>query len=181
MDSSNISSTSSSSTSSSTTSAPARSCLWGRAGRSAHVQRRERHLFDRDTSHMLHDTSFWKRLNDHLLRHSRDRGLHLQQGSVENLHHGQELHDLLHCAPLDPLMRSSHLRQRCWPRLPGKRRFLVRAQPEVLGAAGFCLRGAAWWFLSASAIATVIARGEATGGAVAVSSSVRSPQSVPHS
>ena len=54
---------------------------------------------------MLHDTSFWKKLNDHLLRHCRDRSTSLRHRSVDNLHHGQELHDLLHCAPLNPLLR----------------------------------------------------------------------------
>ena len=105
---------------------------------------------------MLHGTSFWERLNNHLLQNSRDRGSHLHHGSVDNLHQGNELHDLLHCAPLLPLLRSSRLRLVRWRHPPRKRHFLVGAQLEILGAcvllsatfplmtlAGFCLRGTA--------------------------------------
>ena len=48
-----------------------------------------------DSSDPAHDLNFWKRRNDHLLQHSRDRGPHLEHGSVEDLQHGHEGHDLL--------------------------------------------------------------------------------------
>ena len=59
-----------------------------------HVHPQYDHLWHPNSGPTLDDLNFWSFRNDHLLRHIRD----------ENLHHGHEVADLFHDAPLKTVL-----------------------------------------------------------------------------